>query len=181
MTDETIKKISDLKARLDSVKEYDQEIAEDIVNEVLCYMIDIYEEDYYDKIPEEDNETISIYAYYKRGLKYSDDADFSMIINGQCYANRPGDTCARNFDVLKSVARSEGMDVRILSKEELAIFSIILTFILILFNKIKNKKTLNDKEESISDNHRKIPIGFYLCSISIVMITIQNYISCLFK
>ncbi len=118
MREDTIQKIVSLKKELDTIREYDRNVAEEIVDEVLCDMIDIYGIDYNNYTPEEDTETIDVYAYFQRLKRGEPDEKFIMVLNDREYTDRPDETCARNFDILEAVAFREGIRVCRVPKEE---------------------------------------------------------------
>ena len=118
MMKDTINRFIQLKEYLETLREYDRNSAEDIVDEVISNMITEYENDYFNHVPEEDSETIDIYSCYYR-TKDNDDEEFLMLINGNIFTKNPDETCARSFDILVSVANEEGIRVRRMTSEEL--------------------------------------------------------------
>ena len=119
MMEDTINRFIHLKEHLETLREYDRNSAEDIVDEVISNMITEYENDYFDRVPEEDSETIDIYSCYYRTKDNNDEEEFLMLINGDIFTSNPDETCARSFDILVSVANEEGIRVRRMTSEEL--------------------------------------------------------------
>ncbi len=119
MLESIIDSFVQLKGRLEAIRRSDQFVADDIVDEVITNMVIKYENDYINQVPEEDSEFVDIYAYYKRIKCSNGHEKFSMLINGDEYADHPDMTCARNFDILESVANAEGIGVRHMTSEEL--------------------------------------------------------------
>ena len=119
MREDKINRILELNRELTSYRNNAFEDAADLVDEVLGNMIDKYEEDYKYQVPECDQENIDIYAYYE-WIEDNDELErFKMYINGNEYTDEPDYICARNFDILETVASAEGIRVRRMTKEEL--------------------------------------------------------------